>query len=83
MIDVVVFQNISILRKKRMFCFEISDFCFGDGDPEKKETLTPPMHYLTKSWAWILLRISYIDPAGESLGGNLLGILRMDLAEEY
>ena len=30
-----------------------------------------------------MLRISYIDPVGESLGGNLLGILRVDLAEEY
>ena len=29
-----------------------------------------------------LLEISYIDPAGESLGGNLLGILCVDPAEE-
>src|ERR1051325_6471729 len=35
------------------------DFCllFGDGDPEKRRTLIPPMHYLTKSWALILLRL--------------------------
>ena len=37
MIDVVVFQNISILKKMQMFCFEISDFLFEDADLEKKE----------------------------------------------
>ena len=34
---------------------------FGDGDPEKRRTLIPPMHYLTKSWALILLRLVEIE----------------------
>ena len=29
MIDAVVFQNISILKKMRMSCLEIFDFCLG------------------------------------------------------
>ena len=39
------------------------DFCllFVDGDPEKRRTLIPPMHYLTKSWALILLRLVEIE----------------------
>ena len=42
MIDVVVFQNISILKKMRMLCLEISDFCLEMkrfGNPEKKDNL--------------------------------------------
>ena len=39
------------------------DFCllFGDGDPEKRRTLIPPVHYLTKSWALIFLRLGKIE----------------------
>ena len=54
MIDVVVFQNISILKKMRMFCLRIPDFCLGTKwvEPLKRKiSLIPPMHYLTKSWA--------------------------------
>ena len=29
MIDVVVFQNISILKMMQMFCLRIPDFCLG------------------------------------------------------
>ena len=29
MIDAVVFQNMSILKKMRMFCLRISAFCLG------------------------------------------------------
>ena len=29
MMNVVVFQNISILKKMRMFCLRIFDFCLG------------------------------------------------------
>ena len=42
MIDVVVFQNISILKKRWMLFLEISDFCLGTkwiGNPEKKDNL--------------------------------------------
>ena len=42
MIDVVVFQNISILKEMRMLCLGISDFCLEIkriGNPEKKDNL--------------------------------------------
>ena len=52
MLGVVVFQNISILKKMQMLCLRISDFCLGTERMEtlrRKKTLIPPMHYLIKS----------------------------------
>ena len=93
MIDVCGISKHIHLEEDADVLFE--DFCllFGDGDPEKRRTLIPPVHYLTKSWALILLRLG--ESGRQSVGdlvcrscwekwrGALPGILSVNLVGEH